>query len=148
MLTISPVTAADRADWQRLWEGFLAFYETSDLDPAITEHTFTSLLDADAAMNGAIARDADGKALGLAHYYTHPATWTDKTYTYLEDLYVDPEARGAGVGRALISHTADWARGQGSIKVHWVTHEHNKTARKLYDQVGEASGDIRYQIVF
>lgn len=148
MVTIAPVTAEDRADWQKLWEGFLEFYESSDLPADVTEHTFASLLDPDAAMQGVLARDDDGNAVGLAHFFTHPATWTKTTYTYLEDLYVSPDSRGGGTGRALIEHVADWAREQGSTKLTWVTNENNATARALYDRVGGYTGEVRYAIKF
>jgi ribosomal protein S18 acetylase RimI-like enzyme len=80
------------------------------------------------------------------HWFAHPATWSKTGYTYLEDLYVDPSARGGGVGRALIAHVADAARADGSDKLYWLTAETNATARALYDRVAERSGFIHYQI--
>lgn len=147
MVTITPVTAEDRADWQQLWNGFLTFYE-SDLPSDVSDHTFETLLDPEALMNGAIARHDDGSPLGLVHYFKHPATWTKTSYTYLEDLFVSPDARGGGVGRKLIQHVVDWAKAQDSSKVYWVTNETNETARALYDRVGKYTGEVRYEIKF
>jgi len=97
-------------------------------------------------MHGAIARDAEGRAIGLVHWLTHPATWTTSDYCYLEDLFVAPEARGAGTGAALIAQVERWAREHGSAKVYWLTAETNAVARRLYDRVAQRSGFIQYEI--
>ena len=102
--------------------------------------------DARARLRGAIARDGDGRAIGLVHWLTHLATWTRADYCYLEDLYVVPDARGAGAGAALIEHVRAWATGHGSAKLYWLTAETNETARRLYDRVAERSGFIHYEI--
>ena len=54
---------------------------------------------------------------------------------YLEDLFVASDARGGGVGRALIGHVTDWARERGLSKVYWQTAADNATARALYDSL-------------
>ena len=102
--------------------------------------------DARARLRGAIAHDGDGRAIGLVHWLTHLATWTRADYCYLEDLYVVPDARGAGAGAALIEHLRAWAAEHGSAKVYWLTAETNDTARRLYDRVAERSGFIHYEI--
>lgn len=99
-----------------------------------------------ARLRGAIARGADGRAVGIVHWLTHLATWTTSDYCYLEDLYVAPGARGTGTGRALIEHVRAWAADHGSTKVYWMTAETNETARRLYDQVAERTGFIHYEI--
>lgn len=145
MTTIQALTDADRDDWLPLWQAYLTFYESSLADD-VTASTFARITDPDGAIQGAIARDDDGRAVGIVHWFAHPATWSKTGYTYLEDLYVDPSARGGGVGRALIAHVADAARADGSDKLYWLTAETNATARALYDRVAERSGFIHYQI--
>ncbi len=145
MVVIEPVGVEDRVEWLGLWRGYLAFYE-ADVDEATTEATFTRLTTAGSGIHGAIARDERGTAIGLVHWLTHPATWTATDYCYLEDLYVAPDARGAGTGRALIEHVREWAEGNGSAKVYWLTAETNATARGLYDRVAARSGFMQYQI--
>lgn len=145
MTTIAPLTAADRAEWLALWKGYLTFYG-SDLDDAITVVTFERLIDPDAGIHGAIARDQEGTAVGIVHWLTHAATWTTTDYCYLEDLFVASEVRGGGVGRALIEHVQAWAQEHGSAKLYWLTAESNTTARVLYDRVASRSGMIHYQI--
>lgn len=144
MTSIHPITAADLDDWRELWNGYLTFYEASVPD-AVTADTFRRII-ADAELHGAIARDDDGRAIGIVHWLTHAATWTTRDYTYLEDLFVAPDTRGGGVGRSLIAHVTDWARDHGSTKVYWLTQEGNETARRLYDRVATHSGFTHYQI--
>ena len=145
MTTIHALTAADRDEWLPLWQAYLTFYESTVADE-VTASTFARIADPDGDIQGAIARDEDGRAVGFVHWFAHPATWSATTYTYLEDLFVDPSVRRGGVGRALIAHVTDAARAAGSDKVYWLTAETNTTARALYDRVAERSGFIHYQI--
>ncbi|GLI27634.1 N-acetyltransferase [Agromyces rhizosphaerae] len=145
MVTITAVTPADRDEWGRLWAGYLEFYET-DLDEATTDATFAALLDPTSTVHGALARDEAGRAIGLVHWLTHAATWSTADYCYLEDLFVAPDARVGGAGRALIAHVHEWAAGHGCAKVYWLTAETNQVARGLYDRVASRSGFIHYQI--
>ncbi|BDZ46043.1 GNAT family N-acetyltransferase [Naasia aerilata] len=145
MVTIAPVTPADRGEWLALWDGYLEFYETT-LDARTTAATFDRLVDPGSGIHGVLARDDEGTAVGLVHWLTHPATWTTTSYCYLEDLFVSPSARGGGVGRALIAHVTEWAAGSGASKVYWLTAESNATARALYDRVATNSGMVQYQI--
>jgi GNAT superfamily N-acetyltransferase len=64
---------------------------------------------------------------------------------YLQDLFTAKEARGKGVGRALIEGVYEKARAAGSPRVYWLTHETNKTAMALYDQVAKLSGFVVYR---
>jgi GNAT superfamily N-acetyltransferase len=145
MVEITPLRSNDRAEWLELWNGYLTFYET-ELDDATTESTFARLTTPGSGLNGAIARDDTGTAIGLVHWLTHQATWTTTTYCYLEDLFVSPESRGGGTGAALIEHVRIWASENGSSKLYWLTGETNTIARGLYDRVASRSGLIQYQI--
>lgn len=144
MTSIHPLRPEDHDAWRELWEGYLTFYE-SGIGEEVTEGTFQRLID-DEALHGALARDADGRAIGLVHWLTHPATWSMSDYCYLEDLYVAPEQRGSGAGRALIQHVRDWAAEEGCAKLYWLTQEQNSTARSLYDRVARHTGFTHYQV--
>ena len=144
MVAITPLTEHDRDEWLPLWQGYLTFYET-ELDEATTEATFARLTAGDGAY-GALARDDAGRAIGIVHWLPHPSTWSKTDYTYLEDLFVAPGARGTGTGRALIAHVRAWAEEHGSTQVYWLTSETNATARLLYDKVANRSGHIHYEI--
>ena len=102
MTTINAITQADFDEWSGLWRGYLTFYGTQ-LSDEITADTFRRLVE-DGELHGAVARDDAGRAIGIVHWLTHPATWSRSAYCYLEDLYVDTASRGSGTGRLLIAH--------------------------------------------
>src|SRR5690242_9638336 len=99
-MDIRPLRPEDRDRWQPLWDGYLTFYE-EDLDPAVTDDVFARLASGDGDLAGFVADD-DGELVGLVHTVTHPSTWSVDRYVYLEDLFVAPDARRGGIGRALI----------------------------------------------
>ncbi|MEO6300964.1 MAG: GNAT family N-acetyltransferase [Paracoccaceae bacterium] len=141
---IRDATPADEAGWRILWHGFLDFYET-DLDPNITSHTWTRLMDPASPMKMRVA-EPDGALVAFAIRQHHPSTWVMGDDCYLEDLFVDPAARGQGLGRAMIQDLIDLARVKGWHRIYWHTDEGNATARKLYDSIMPRDGHIRYRM--
>jgi GNAT superfamily N-acetyltransferase len=93
----------------------------------------------------ALVAERDGRVIGLVHYLFHRATTMDGPICYLNDLFTAAEARGAGVGKALIEAVYDAARAAGATRVYWQTHETNQTAMRLYDQVAAKSGFLVYR---
>jgi GNAT superfamily N-acetyltransferase len=145
MTRISALTVGDRAHWRPLWDAYLEFYD-EDLAPEVTEATFSRLADPDGSIHGALAWSDDGHAVGLVHWLEHPSTWSTRGYCYLEDLYVSPEGRRSGVGRALIDHVVAWAADRGLERVYWLTAEDNATARSLYERVAHRTGFIHFDV--
>ena len=143
-MIIRDATPADEAAWHDLWQGFLAFYN-HPLDPAIVANTWARMLDPACALNLRLAV-VEGRPLGFAIHQHHPSTWVMGEDCYLEDLFVLPEARGQGLGRALINDLIDLARAKGWHRLYWHTDETNVTARKLYDSFTPADGAIRYRM--
>jgi GNAT superfamily N-acetyltransferase len=139
---IRSLTTADYADWLPLWRGYQAFYEV-DIAEAVTQSTWSRMLDPSEAVHGALAV-LDGKAVGLVHFLFHRSTWAVGDVCYLQDLFVAPDIRGQGVGERLIAHVYDAAHAAGSPEVHWLTHETNTTAMKLYDRVADRPGFVQY----
>ena len=135
---------ADRPEWEKLWAGYLEFYE-SHLAPEVTDTTFERLIAPTEPMFGLVAEDERGVLLGFVHCVLHRGTWSVEDHCYLEDLFVASEARGHGVGRALIEAVYARADELKLSRVYWMTHETNATARKLYDQIAERSGFIQYR---
>ncbi|HYC02287.1 MAG TPA: GNAT family N-acetyltransferase [Azospirillaceae bacterium] len=145
-VTITRTTPSDEADWRRLWADYCAFYEVS-LPEATVAELWRRILDPKAPIKSLMARDGEGRALGFANYVLHPHTWSSATLCYLEDLFTDADARGRGVGRALIDRLVEIARAEGWGRVYWHTHEGNATARALYDKVaGGHDGFLRYTV--
>ncbi|SOB93089.1 GNAT family N-acetyltransferase [Rhodobacter maris] len=143
-LTISPVTEADRADWEALFRAYADFYHT---EARAAEPQVWDWIHAEAEPYWAdLARDAAGQALGLVQYSLMHRSLSGGMVVYLSDLYTVPEARGQGVGRALIDHVRAFARARGYASVRWLTAETNVAARRLYDSYAPASGFILYSV--
>jgi GNAT superfamily N-acetyltransferase len=136
----------DYAQWLPLWRGYQAFYE-ADIADEVTELTWRRFLDPDEPMHCALA-EVDGKLVGMVHYIYHRSCWTKGDYCYLQDLFASREARGKGVGRALIEHVYAAALAAGASRVHWLTQESNHTAMQLYDRIAAKSGFLQYRKLF
>ena len=67
---------------------------------------------------------------------------------YLQDLFVAPTHRGQHLGRRLIEHVYAQAKARGCAKLHWLTHETNVNAMKLYDRIAEKPGFVQYRKAF
>jgi GNAT superfamily N-acetyltransferase len=141
-IIVRPLRAEDRQQWQPLWDGYNLFYERPNFPREVTEATWSRFLDPAEPMFAAVA-EVDGKVAGLVHYLYHRSTTMIEPVCYLQDLFTAPEARGVGVGGALIEHVYAEAAKAGSTRVYWQTHEENP-ARKLYDRVAEITPFRRY----
>jgi len=144
---IRSVEARDGAAWAEMWDGYMAFYQVS-LSAEVTAATWARILDPTSPIKSLLATDAHGGALGFANYVVHAYTWSDRPACYLEDLFVRPEARGRGAGRALIERLIALGGEQGWGRLYWMTRQDNRTARQLYDRFGTADGFVRYTIPF
>ena len=143
-VAIRTLRPADRQQWDRLWTGYLEFYQTT-LPDHVTDLTWRRLLDPEAPIQGFCVEGEDEKLLGIVHYLFHPVTWAAAPRCYLEDLFTAPEARGSGVGRALIEAVYAAADARGADQVYWLTQEFNSVARRLYDQIATATPFIKYK---
>jgi GNAT superfamily N-acetyltransferase len=144
---IRQIERADYARWLPLWDGYNAFYGRSGptaLAAEITQATWSRFFDPAEPVHALVA-ERGAELLGLAHYLFHRSTTLLAPTYYLQDLFAAPAARGQGVGRALIEAVYDRARGAGSTRVYWQTHETNATARALYDKVAAHYGFIVYR---
>lgn len=83
---------------------------------------------------------------GIAHYLEQRHCWHVENVFYLQDLFVTEDARGKGLGRALINAVADIARANGSSSLYWMTRETNHAARALYDSMTKRDDFVRYQM--
>jgi GNAT superfamily N-acetyltransferase len=145
-ITVRPLRRDERAVWEPLWQGYLAFYKAS-VKPEVTERTWARLNDPAEPMHvlGAFLGD---RLVGIVHYIFHRSTWSIGDYCYLQDLFTAEEARGKGAGRALIEDVYERAKAAGASRVYWLTHETNETARALYDKLADRPGFIQYRKLF
>lgn len=143
-ITIRDISAADEAEWRRLWEAYLAFYQVN-LAPEVTDRTWARLIDPASPLKGRLAV-VDGVVRGFALHHHHCSTWVLGEDCYLEDLFVADTARGLGLGRALIDDLIALARARGWHRLYWHTDEGNARARALYDSYAPWDGHVRYRL--
>jgi GNAT superfamily N-acetyltransferase len=141
-LVIRDPAPDDEAAWRILWAGYCAFYEKS-LPEAVTAGTWRRMLTQGSLLFGRVAEWKGGVAGVL-----HQGSWTLDPICYLEDLFVAPEARGHGIGRALIADLLARAKERGWSRLYWHTRESNAPARRLYDEFAKADDFVRYRIPF
>ncbi len=144
----SVVTAIHREDferWRILWRGYLEFYETG-LPEATYRHTFARIVAKKSPIRAFGVRLGGEHAplVGIVHYLFHAHSWSEREVCYLQDLFVEKESRGQGVGRRLIEAVAAVACERGCYRLYWTTQEGNAAARKLYDRIAAYNGFIRY----
>jgi GNAT superfamily N-acetyltransferase len=143
-LTIRAIEEKDKDQWLKLWAGYLEFYK-STISPEQTELTWRRLINNELKMFGFVAESEEG-VIGFTHCLFLPSTWTETDYCYLEDLFVDPNIRGKGVGRALMNKVFELAKEKKSKRVYWTTQEFNQTARVLYDSITPVSEFVQYRL--
>jgi GNAT superfamily N-acetyltransferase len=140
---IRKAKATDEADWRRLWEGYIAFYRGS-VSEETTANTWAMILDPDRPVDALVA-ESDGAVIGLCNYLFHDSTWSTQPICYLQDLFVDPQARGGGAAKKLILACEEEARAKGAFRLYWQTQEYNAPARSLYDTITPRSSFIVYR---
>ena len=142
-ITIRKAEPEDRENWERLWKGYQEFYE-ADLS-AGTDALWKRLMTASGDGPYCLVADAgNGELVGFTHYLFHATTWSEDKRCYLNDLFTSKDARGMGVGRALIEAVYREADAAGAGQVYWLTQEFNHTARKLYDSIANVTPFIKY----
>ena len=78
----------------------------------------------------------DDRPVGFAVFFHNFSTWLGRPGLYLEDLFVRPEDRGKGYGRALLVRLAKIARDRGCGRMEWAVLDWNEPAIKFYRKLG------------
>lgn len=144
MILIRPLDPADEPAWRVLWTGYLSYYDTT-VPEVVYQTTFARLTGNNPQDFHARVAVRGGVPIGLVHYLFHRHCWRVENTVYLQDLYVSPDARGTGAGRALIEAVYEAADAAGCASVYWLTQDFNTAGRQLYDRVGELTPFIKYQ---
>ena len=144
-IRILPVEGRHRADWDRLYAGYAEFYRVTQTSE-MRDRVWSWLHDPAHETNGLIAEDAEGRAVGLAHYRAFARPLSATTGGYLDDLFVDPQMRGKRAADALINALAEIGRQRGWSVIRWITAEDNSRARAVYDRVAKLTPWKTYDI--
>jgi GNAT superfamily N-acetyltransferase len=119
----------------------LADYEREPDAVVATEPMLVAALFGAQPAAEALLAEADGAAIGFALFFHNFSTWTGRRGIYLEDLYVTPQARGIGAGKALLRRLAHLAIERDCARIEWAVLDWNAPAIAFYDSVGAASMD-------
>jgi GNAT superfamily N-acetyltransferase len=135
MIEIRPATADDVALIMHFVRELAEFERAADKVVATEPLLHDALFGAHPAAEAAIA-SLDGKPVGMALFFHNFSTWTGWRGLYLEDLYVTPEARGSGFGKALLQHLAALAVERGCTRFEWSVLDWNEKAIAFYRSMG------------
>ncbi len=141
-VSVRPLEPRDEARWRDLWAGYCAFYQVA-VSPAVTDFTWRRLSDPASDVVGWVA-EADGAVIGIANCVVHENTWELRPVCYLEDLFVDPQARRLGAARALLARLREELQAGRWSRVYWMTRVTNHQARALYAQFTARDDFVRY----
>lgn len=163
-ITIRPIAAEDRDTWSRLFVDYGIFYETDFTTTVIdgvwewlmtAGHPVTALVAVSGSevsgsgASGSGASDSGvsaGTVVGFALFREQPDTFRAGPGWYLDDLYVEPAARGLGAGTALIAAIKEHALAHGGGTIRWITAADNFTAQSVYDRVASKKTWVTYEL--
>ncbi|HEY0834851.1 MAG TPA: GNAT family N-acetyltransferase [Azospirillum sp.] len=143
-LEIVAVAPGHEAEWRRLYRGYMAFYKRPE-DEGVLDRLWGWLHDPAHEMEGLVAL-RDGRVVGLAHFRRMPSPIRAADVGFLDDLFTDPDARGAKVGEALLARLREIARERGWPFIRWITADDNYRARTLYDRVAKKTAWNLYEM--
>ncbi len=144
-VTIRALTPDDRAVWEELFDGYAAFYKTSVTAQGRAQ-VWDWIFDDTNEFWCDLALDAALNPIGMTQYQLMHRSLSGQMVCYLSDLFVRPDVRGGGVGRALIDHVIGFARSRGISNVRWLTQDFNYAGRRLYDTYRPKSDFILYSV--
>jgi GNAT superfamily N-acetyltransferase len=146
-IRIRPATPDDAALVTRFIRA-LAEYERLLDECEATEAQVRASLFGDRPQAEVVIADVDGEPAGFALFFHNYSTFLARHGLYLEDLFVAPEHRGRGVGRALLAHLARLAVERGCGRLEWWVLDWNEPAIRFYESVGAApqSEWVRYRL--
>ena len=132
------IRAATEEDVQVLFDLILELAEFEKLSDKVTgdaEVLRRSLFEEKAA-EALLLETPDGEAIGYAIFFTTFSTFECRSGIWLEDVYVRPEHRRGGIGRAVMEHLAALARDRGHVRLEWVALDWNEPALNFYEGLG------------
>jgi GNAT superfamily N-acetyltransferase len=145
-LRIDPIVESEFETLLPMIGDYLRFYEVEEIDEGRNRDFFSRLIapSDDGMLLGAWRGE---RLVGYACLYWHLSSLLPAETVLMSDLFVDPSARGEGIGRALIEASAAVARERGAHQLEWSTAPDNHAAQRLYDSTGaERSTWIEYEL--
>ena len=144
-VSVYPLVDDDREQWEVLYQGYATFYQVP-MNDQILDTVWGWIHDDDNAFYGLIAKDENGKALGLMHCRQMASPLRGALVGFLDDLFVTPEVRGQGVVEELYAALKQLGKQQGWPFIRWITAENNYRGRAVYDKLSEKTHWVTYQM--
>lgn len=142
-ITITPLAPRHRAGWEALYAGYAAFYRVEQT-AEMRERVWGWIMDPAHEVKALVAEDASGTPLGLAHYRPFARPLAAGTGGFLDDLFVDPAARGRRIADSLIDAVAEIGRQRGWGVIRWITADDNYRGRGVYDRLATRTMWVTY----
>jgi GNAT superfamily N-acetyltransferase len=139
-LVIRPATAADVPVILELIRE-LAAYERAPNEVTATQEQLVDVLFGPRPAAEVLLAFEEETPVGFAVFFHNFSTWLGRSGLYLEDLFVRPEQRGKGYGRALLVHLAKIAHERGCGRMEWAVLDWNEPAIQFYKKIGAAPLD-------
>lgn len=114
----------------------LAIYEKAEDEVLATEQHFLDTLFSESPVAHVLIAEINDQPIGFAAYFFSFSTWLGKRGIYLEDLYVTPESRGLGAGKALLKELSKIAVAEDCGRVEWSVLNWNEPSIKFYEAMG------------
>lgn len=114
----------------------LAIYEKAEQEVRASVTDIQNSIFGDNSIAHALICELDHTPIGFAVYFYNYSTWLGKNGLYLEDLYVTPEQRGVGAGKALLQHMATIAINEGCGRFEWRVLDWNEPSIQFYQSIG------------
>ncbi|CAN7642864.1 GNAT family N-acetyltransferase [Rhizobium rhizogenes] len=126
----------------------LAEYEKAVHEVEATTASIEQSLFGPQSVTHAVICEVDGEPVGFAVWFYTYSTWLARNGLYLEDLYVTPQKRGSGAGKALLKYLAKLAVEKGCGRFEWSVLDWNEPAIRVYRSIGAEPQDewIRYRL--
>lgn len=137
MILVREATESDVPDILRLVHALAAYEREPDAVEATEDHFRSVMFPEEGAPNtyGLVA-ERDGEVIGIAIWYVTFSTWTGKNGIWLEDLFVVPESRGEGAGKALLTRLAQIVVERGWRRLEWCVLKWNEPSIGFYHSLG------------
>lgn len=145
MISVRTLIQSDYASWNVLYLAYAEFYQVSQTQK-MRDEVWSWLIDTNHKVNGFIAVNNQGAAVGLAHYRSFSRPLSATAGGFLDDLFVEQSARGNEVGKKLIKAVTKVGKEKNWSVIRWITAENNYRAKSTYDKLANQTKWVTYDI--
>ena len=144
-MNIRPLEKTDRKIWEQLVNEYAQFYKTT-VPVGGHDRVWEWIFDSDNDFWCDLVVNDEQQPYGFTQYQLMHRSLSGAMVCYLSDLYVIPDVRGTGAGRAMIDHVIRTSKAKGITNVRWLTQDFNYAGRRLYDTYSPKSDFILYSV--